>query len=235
MADNIAVTPGSGALIAADEVGGAKYQRVKLSLGADGSVADLQAPADGLAAGVVVPAGNMLLAGAGTWTMERDASALGDAASSGLASAGVRLFNDTAGTWDRQRGNTSGTLLASAARTVQTVSANQTNYNARGVLITIRVTAKAASTQLGFNVAGLEGIGGQGYYLAQNASQWAAAVGDIYVFVVYPGVIDADLTNSGYLTTSLGVSCPLPRIWSFAVTPSDANSVTYSSTYNYVL
>lgn len=36
MADNIAVTPGAGAIVAADEVAGALHQRVKISLGADG-------------------------------------------------------------------------------------------------------------------------------------------------------------------------------------------------------
>ena len=36
MADNIAVTPGAGATVAADEVGGVKFQRIKLALGADG-------------------------------------------------------------------------------------------------------------------------------------------------------------------------------------------------------
>lgn len=45
MADNVAYTPGSGATIAADEIGGVLHQRVKLSLGADGSAAD--APGDG--------------------------------------------------------------------------------------------------------------------------------------------------------------------------------------------
>jgi hypothetical protein len=36
MADNIAVTPGSGATIAADEIAAALHQRVKITLGADG-------------------------------------------------------------------------------------------------------------------------------------------------------------------------------------------------------
>jgi len=44
MADNVAITPGSGVSIASDEVAGAQYQRVKLSIGADGSAAD--APGD---------------------------------------------------------------------------------------------------------------------------------------------------------------------------------------------
>lgn len=37
MADNIAVTPGSGASIAADEIAGALHQRVKITVGADGT------------------------------------------------------------------------------------------------------------------------------------------------------------------------------------------------------
>jgi hypothetical protein len=36
MADNVGYTPGSGATIAADEIGGVLYQRVKLIHGADG-------------------------------------------------------------------------------------------------------------------------------------------------------------------------------------------------------
>jgi hypothetical protein len=38
MADNLAYTPGSGATVASDDVGGAHYQRVKIVTGADGVV-----------------------------------------------------------------------------------------------------------------------------------------------------------------------------------------------------
>lgn len=41
MADNILVTPGVGATIAADEIAGALHQRVKISHGADGSATDV--------------------------------------------------------------------------------------------------------------------------------------------------------------------------------------------------
>ena len=51
MADNIAVTPGSGAVIAADEIGGVLYQRVKVAVGADGSATDMTAGAGAVAAG----------------------------------------------------------------------------------------------------------------------------------------------------------------------------------------
>jgi hypothetical protein len=41
MADNVTITEGSGTQIAADEVGGVKYQRVKVSIGEDGVANDL--------------------------------------------------------------------------------------------------------------------------------------------------------------------------------------------------
>jgi hypothetical protein len=40
MPDNIGYTPGAGATIAADDIGGALYQRVKLAHGPDGSATD---------------------------------------------------------------------------------------------------------------------------------------------------------------------------------------------------
>ena len=41
MADNVAYTPGSGATIAADDIGGVLHQRVKISVGADGTANDV--------------------------------------------------------------------------------------------------------------------------------------------------------------------------------------------------
>lgn len=41
MADNVGYTPGTGATIAADDVGGVLYQRVKIGIGADNSAADI--------------------------------------------------------------------------------------------------------------------------------------------------------------------------------------------------
>lgn len=41
MSDNVGYTPGSGATVAADNVGGVLYQRVKLALGADGAASDV--------------------------------------------------------------------------------------------------------------------------------------------------------------------------------------------------
>lgn len=41
MADNVGYTPGTGATIAADEIGGVLHQRVKVSIGDDGSATDV--------------------------------------------------------------------------------------------------------------------------------------------------------------------------------------------------
>jgi hypothetical protein len=45
MADNVAITAGSGTTIAADDIGGVLHQRVKLSQGADGSATDVSSAA----------------------------------------------------------------------------------------------------------------------------------------------------------------------------------------------
>lgn len=41
MADNVGYTPGSGAVVAADDIGGVLYQRVKPVVGADGVAVDV--------------------------------------------------------------------------------------------------------------------------------------------------------------------------------------------------
>jgi hypothetical protein len=41
MADNVGYTPGTGALVAADEIGGVLHQRVKLGIGDDGVAVDV--------------------------------------------------------------------------------------------------------------------------------------------------------------------------------------------------
>lgn len=45
MADNVAITPGSGATMASDDIGGVQYPRVKISQGADGSATDVSSAA----------------------------------------------------------------------------------------------------------------------------------------------------------------------------------------------
>jgi hypothetical protein len=52
MADNVQITSGTGTTIAADDVGGALHQRVKLCLGADGTAVDAVAGAGAVSSAV---------------------------------------------------------------------------------------------------------------------------------------------------------------------------------------
>jgi len=150
------------------------------------------------------------------------ASATGDGYPSALVQmAGAAAYNGF--TWDRQRNNTEGTLLASAARTVEVNTANQTNYNSRGVLFTLSVTAKVGVTTIQLL---LRDASSGAYYVASPSFQ--AIAGVLYVLLIYPGVLNADLT-ANYSTASVaGRSAVLPRTWLVTAYPSDADSVTYS-------
>jgi hypothetical protein len=217
--------------VASDDIGGQKYQRVKLNIGADGAAVDVQPPADAQASSTIVPSGTLIYNAAGAvWNVQRvavDSMPLNSQA--GLSPV---LFNET--TYDRQRGNTQGTLLASAARTVQTTTALQTNYNARGVVLGVRVSAKAAATTLTIDGSSNDPISGTASFFFTHSGFAAAANSTLYL-VVYPGVINADLTTTGFQTTNKGFSIPLPRTWAVTVSPSDANSVTYSLSYSLIV
>lgn len=84
MADDITVTPGAGATIAADDVGGKLHQRVKLALGADGTAVDAVAGAGAVGTGVqriTLASDDPAVAGIGGLTETAPAT---DTASSGL-------------------------------------------------------------------------------------------------------------------------------------------------------
>lgn len=59
MADNVGYTPGSGATVAADDIGGVLHQRVKIGVGADGSATDVSSanPMPVSAASLPLPSG----------------------------------------------------------------------------------------------------------------------------------------------------------------------------------
>jgi len=79
----------------------------------------------------------------GSLVVENAASGATDSNSGSAHGASASLqFNGSS--YERQRGNTEGALLASSVRATDTNSANQTNYNARGVIIYINVDIAAA-------------------------------------------------------------------------------------------
>lgn len=130
------------------------------------------------------------------------------------------LFNGT--TWDRQRGNHEATVLASAARTTTTNSADLVNHNACGVIVTIDVTAVTATPSVTFAIQYKDTLSGQYKQILISA---AISTVSTTTLVVYPGVTAA---------ANLAASHPLPRVWRVVATHGDADSITYSVSANYV-
>ncbi len=139
-----------------------------------------------------------------------------DGAGGHLNAHALELFNGAA--WDPQRNNTELTLLTSAARTATTASAEQVNYNARGVLLYFNVSAVPGTDTVQLTVEGKDPVSG-------NWGQiWAPAAISATVqpgrYMLYPGVGAANLTGQA--------SAALPRIWRVRVIHSGVGSFTYS-------
>lgn len=129
------------------------------------------------------------------------------------------FYNESS--WDRVRNNTQGTLLASAARTATASSPTMTNYNAKGVVISVNVTAVAGtSPTLHVVINAISPVSGTKIPIL-SASTDIAAIGE-YAYQVYPGA-------AGY-TQSEGAA--LPRMWEVDyVIGGTSPSFTFSSGY----
>ena len=89
MADNVAITAGSGTNIAADDIASVFYQRVKISHGADGSATDTSSAAP-------LPVGTLLKITDVTLSLDTSAYASGDVlADSQIISACLRTDDGT--------------------------------------------------------------------------------------------------------------------------------------------
>lgn len=130
---------------------------------------------------------------------------------------GPVLFNGAG--WDRQRANTDLTLLASAARTTTTASPDQINYNGRGVVVFLNITAVPGVDTLQVNVQAKDPVSGVYSTFAQGPT--IATTGFQYI-TVYPGAATA---GSFLAYTSVQ---PLPRTWRVNIGHSAATSFTYS-------
>jgi hypothetical protein len=122
------------------------------------------------------------------------------------------LFNET--TYDRERGNTELSLLASAARTTATQSADQTNFNARGLHVIIDCTAWAGNFTP--SIQGKDPVSGNYYdILVGNA---ITAIGTT-VLKIYPGIGAIPYGSASDI---------LPRTWRVSIAVAGASSNTYS-------
>jgi len=117
------------------------------------------------------------------------------------------MFNESV--WERRRGNTEKTVLPSAARTASGNSADQTNYNARGVALYIYISAVSGSFAAGeglrLRVQFKDPVSGRYTALAPWTSYFTTPTDQAYI--IYPGVTDI----GGVVATKNDV--PLPRSW----------------------
>jgi len=130
------------------------------------------------------------------------------------------IYNGT--TWDRQRGNTDVSVLASAARTTTQTSADQVNYNARGIQLVLDMTSVGTGS-VTVSINGKDAVSGKYYPILTGA---AVTTNSTNVYRVYPG-----LTAAANAT----VSDFLPRTFQVVVTANNGNSATYSVGYSLIL
>uniref|UniRef100_A0A6M3L4E6 Uncharacterized protein n=1 Tax=viral metagenome TaxID=1070528 RepID=A0A6M3L4E6_9ZZZZ len=135
-----------------------------------------------------------------------------DATSVSVGIAG-HMFNGA--TWDRLRGNVDATLLASAARTATTSSADQTNYNGRGVHVVLDMTTVGTGS-VTLTIQGKDALSGKYYTILAGV---AVTTDSTNVYRVYPGLLAAANAVANDI---------VPRTWRVNVVANNANAATYS-------
>lgn len=134
------------------------------------------------------------------------------------------MYNETG--WDRQRGNTEETALASAARTATTTSSDLTNYNARGVIVRLNVTAVPGGDTVKLTLQ-YKDPATAGYVTILDAPAFATATASIVC--LYPGIADTETRFSAF------EEMPLPRTWRVRIVHSAGSSFTYSVSVCYIV
>jgi len=109
----------------------------------------------------------------------------------------------------------SSVLLASAARTLDAASVDQTNEVHRGVQVTIDVTIDPASASVTPHIQGKDAAG---VYFDLLVGAAIADVGTT-VLTVYPGIAEA---------ANVKASNVLPADWRVSMDHADTDSITYS-------
>ena len=118
--------------------------------------------------------------------------------------------------FERERANSTFSLMASAARTATASSPDQNNYNWCGAHIIINVTSITATPSVVPTIQGKDPISGTYYTLLTGL---AITTTGITILKIYPGI--TALANGS-------ANDILPRYWRITMTHADADSITYS-------
>lgn len=134
-------------------------------------------------------------------------------------------------TYDRQRNNNSGILLASGERSVNTSSANIVNYNAKGIIVFLNTTIASGTGGIKVLILGIDPITGKTIQL--NADPTALVGVGVYGYILYPG--SSITTGAGQYFVVQNTLSVLPRTFKINVSHGDATNYTYSVGYSLIL
>lgn len=151
----------------------------------------------------------------------------GQSAPNGLAAtAGFGLlFNGS--TWDRQRNNLTAQIFASAARTSTVTSGDTQNFNHKGIILSLNVTAASGTGGLQLVIQMKDGTAA--VYKQLNTAPTAITATGQYVYMLYPGIGDTNSNNAQ------NISQVLPQNFRVQVIHGDSSSYTYSVYYQMIL
>lgn len=156
-----------------------------------------------------------------------------DAKTPGIGDVNALHSGYNGATWDRWRNNTEAVIFASAARTTSLSSATQTNYNGRGVLVVLDITAASGTGGLKLAILGIDSNTGTSFsILAASPAAFITAIGR-YTFLIYPGLVEGAAVTGTSIQSRL--SAILPRKWRVDVFTGDATSYTYSVSHSNIL
>ncbi len=134
------------------------------------------------------------------------------------------LWNGTAG--ERRVNNTQVELIADGTYSATQASADQVNYNARGIAIVFDITAVPGTDTVTIRLQMKDAVSGKYITLAEDSAQAGMAT---RLLIVYPGIGSA----SGAI--NVAASFPLPRTWRVQVSHSAASNFDYSVGGSYIL
>jgi hypothetical protein len=143
------------------------------------------------------------------------------ASNTGIAVGALGMALNGAGNSDRLRNNTDLQLLATGAKTTAQQSADQINFNGRGVRVVLNVTVASGTGGLQVQIQGKDSISGNYYQL--NATPAAVTTTGTFVYDLYAGNLSAAANGITQVTMAL-----LSRTWRVNVAVGDASSYTYS-------
>lgn len=133
--------------------------------------------------------------------------------SANILEIALALFNGT--THDQQRGNQDNiTLINASAVTTGQTGTDQTNYNAKGLVVVLNMTSVGTGSQT-LTIQGKDPATGQYYTILAGA---AVVTNSVNVYRAYPGLT----ASANAIANDV-----LPRSWRVITTANNANVTTF--------